>query len=146
MFISVTFRILSFHTLPVILQKKSTSNFPQITPWQLSAFHKWKYPFPTFKPCLLQITSGELESQEPNLSSPLVITSSRGQWNAAIHWPVRGLYGPGVWAQNVCTGPMSTSVMFLSVLACFTFWQWIMTWSDLDNCILPIPYQLLHYI
>ena len=29
MFISVTFRILSFHTLPFIPQKKSASNFPQ---------------------------------------------------------------------------------------------------------------------
>ena len=39
------------------------------------------------------ITSGELEVHEPNSSSPLVITSSRVQWNAAlatlsfITWP-----------------------------------------------------------
>jgi len=38
MFISVTFRILSFRSLPFIPQKKSASNFPQITRSQLSAF------------------------------------------------------------------------------------------------------------
>jgi len=38
MFISVTFRILSFGTLPFIPQKKSALNFPQITRSQLSAF------------------------------------------------------------------------------------------------------------
>ena len=49
MFISATFHILSFCTLPFIPQKKSASNFPQITPWQLSAFrnpHSTKYLFP----------------------------------------------------------------------------------------------------
>jgi len=49
MSISVTFRILSFRTLPFIPQKKSASNFPQITRWELSAFrnpHSAKYPFP----------------------------------------------------------------------------------------------------
>ena len=44
MFISVTFRILSFRTLPLIPQKKSTSNFPQITRWQLSTFCKIPLP------------------------------------------------------------------------------------------------------
>jgi len=38
MFISVTFRILSFRTLPFIPQKKSALNFPQITRSQLSGF------------------------------------------------------------------------------------------------------------
>jgi len=44
MFISPTFRILLFRTLSVILQKKkSASNFPQITPWQLSAIRIQQY-------------------------------------------------------------------------------------------------------
>jgi len=35
---NVHFRMLSFRALPFIPQKKSASNFPQITPWQLPAF------------------------------------------------------------------------------------------------------------
>jgi len=36
MFISVTFRILGFRTLPFIPQKKSALNFPQIAPFRSS--------------------------------------------------------------------------------------------------------------
>jgi len=41
--------LFSFRTLPFIPQKKSASNFPQITHWKLSAFrvlHSAKYPLP----------------------------------------------------------------------------------------------------
>jgi len=72
MFISATFRILSFHSLPFIPQKKSASNFPQITPWQLSAFrapHSTKYPFPSF-----MYTS--LLTSQPGLGSPRVGVSA----------------------------------------------------------------------
>jgi len=61
MFILATFRILSFRTLPFIPQKKSASNFPQITPWQLSAFrnpHSAKYPFPSSQ-CDVMMSSAD---------------------------------------------------------------------------------------
>jgi len=51
MFISATFCIVSFCTLPFIPQKKSASNFPQITPWQLSAFRK--IPLPIARPSVV---------------------------------------------------------------------------------------------
>jgi len=48
------------------------------------------------------IARGELELHEPNSSSPLVITSSRGQWNAASD-PA----GPGPIKPPVMRDPVS---------------------------------------
>ena len=62
---SVTFRILSFRTLPFILQKKSASNFPQITRSQLSAFR------------VPQNTSSPTNNPHPNPTSDTRSSSAR---------------------------------------------------------------------
>ena len=51
MFISLTFHILSFRTLPFIPQKKSPLHFPQITRSQISAFRNIPLPTGPYKPC-----------------------------------------------------------------------------------------------